>query len=47
MRSVVDLCFCALAAGSTVWANENYARQAGNADILGDIDVISRYWGAS
>jgi hypothetical protein len=47
MRNVGNLWICALAAGSTVWANENYARQAGNADILSDINVISRYWGAS
>jgi hypothetical protein len=47
MRSVVDLCFCALAASSAVWAIENHARQAGNADILSDINVISRYWGVS
>ena len=46
MRSSVNICLCALAAGSAVHAQDAYAQQPGDADLLSDINVISRYWGA-
>ena len=46
MRSSINnLCFCALAASSTVKAQDAYAQRPGDADLLSDINVISRYWG--
>jgi hypothetical protein len=46
MRSSINICFCALAAGSAVHAQDAHAQQPGDADLLSDINVISRYWGA-
>ena len=47
MRSSINnLCFCALVASSAVKAQDAYAQRPGDADLLSDINVISRYWGA-
>jgi hypothetical protein len=46
MRSITSLCLSALAASSAVQAQNAYAQQTDDADLLSDINVISRYWGA-
>ena len=46
MRSITNLCLCTLAASSAVHAQDAYAQQSDDADLLSDINVISRYWGA-
>jgi hypothetical protein len=46
MRGTTSLYFCALAASGVVQAQEAYAQQTNDADLLSDINVISRYWGA-
>lgn len=45
MRSIVNLCFCALAASNAVKAYDNDTPKNNGSNILTDIDVISRYWG--
>ena len=46
MRTIANICFCALAASSAVQAQDAYAKQTYDADLLSDINAISRYWGA-
>jgi hypothetical protein len=46
MRSRTSLCFCALAASSVVQAQDAYAQRKDDANLLSDINVVSRYWGA-
>lgn len=46
MRSITNLYFCALAASNAVQGHDVHTRQTDDAEILSDINVISRYWGA-